>query len=195
MNRTKAMFAIILPAAVLAISTPAAAQQSDAGWYIGGAYGMSSFNVDTAGITNPSVDDSDSGFKIYGGFQFNKHFGAEIGYADFGKSAVSGSALGFPFTASAGVTAWTFAGVGTLPLNESFSLFGKVGLANWKVDVSANVLGASGSDSDSGTDAFFGIGARYNLNKNWGLVLEYEQYSAGDWGDATLTSLGVRYKF
>jgi outer membrane autotransporter protein len=49
--------------------------------------------------------------------------------------------------------------------------------------------------SDSGTDAFFGIGARYNLNKNWGLVLEYEQYSAGDWGDATFTSLGVRYKF
>jgi OOP family OmpA-OmpF porin len=195
MKRTKVTLAFLLPATFLAISAPAVAQQSDAGWYIGGAYGMSSFSVDTTGITNPVVDDSDSGFKIYGGFQFNKYFGAEIGYTDFGKAGVSGSVLGVPFTANAGVTAYTFAGVGTLPLNESFALSGKVGLANWKVDASASALGASAGVSDSGTDAFFGIGARYNLNKNWGLVLEYEQYSAGDWGDATFTSLGVRYKF
>jgi OOP family OmpA-OmpF porin len=192
MNRLKAAFALLLPAAFLAVSAPAVAQQSDAGWYIGGAYGMTSFSVDTTGITNPSVDESDTGFKIYGGFQFNKYLGAEVGYVDLGKAGVSGSVLGVPFTGDAGATAWTFAGVGTLPLNESFALFGKVGLANWKVNASASGFG---STDDSGTDAFFGIGGRYNLNKNWGLVLEYEQYTAGDWGDASFTSLGVRYKF
>jgi OOP family OmpA-OmpF porin len=196
MNRFKTAFALLLPATMLAISAPAVAQQADAGWYVGGAYGMSSFsNIDTTGIANPSVDDSDSGFKIYGGFQLNKYFGAEIGYVDFGKVGVSGSVLGVPFTSSSSVTAYTFAGVGTLPLTESFALFGRVGLAAWNVDFSASALGASGSLNDNGTDPFYGIGARFNLNKNWGLVVEYEKYKASDWGDAAFTSLGVRYKF
>jgi len=84
MNRLKAAFAVILPAALLAISAPASAQQSDAGWYIGGSYGMTSFDIDTTGIASPSLDDSDSGFKIFGGFQFTKHWGMEFGYVDFG---------------------------------------------------------------------------------------------------------------
>ena len=88
MRRISAALAAILPAFFFAFSAPAAAQ--DAGWYIGAAYGMTSFDLDTTGITNPTVDDSDSGFKIYGGFQFNKHLGAEVGYVDAGKATFSG---------------------------------------------------------------------------------------------------------
>lgn len=197
MNRTKALLAVILPASMLAVSAPVSAQ-ADAGWYIGGAYGMTKIEVDMTGISNPVKDESDSGFKIYGGFQFNKHLGAEVGYVDGGKATFSGSSipsLGIgPFTGELSVTAITFAAVGTLPLNESFALFGKIGLASWDAKFSANVsgFGAGGLD-DSGTDAFFGIGARYNLNKNWGLVVEYETYDADT--TVSMTSLGVRYKF
>jgi OOP family OmpA-OmpF porin len=194
MNRLKAAFAVLLPAAFLAVSAPAVAQ-SDAGWYIGGAYGMSSFSVDTAGIpSSVTVDDSDTGFKIFGGFQFNKHLGAEIGYVDFGKVGFSGSALGIPVTGDTGVTAYTIAGVGTLPLNESFALFGKVGMFSWTAKGNASAGGVSISADDSGSDVFYGIGARYNMNKNWGLTLELEQYDSSD-DSVMLTSLGVRYKF
>jgi OOP family OmpA-OmpF porin len=195
MNRFKAPFAFLLPAAMLAISAPAMAQQSDAGWYVGAAYGMSSFSVDTAGVPSTvTVDDSDTGFKIYGGFQFNKHLGAEVGYVDFGKVGFSGSAFGIPVTGDTGLTAFTIAGVGTLPLNESFALFGKVGLWSWSATGSATAGGVSVSADDSGSDVFYGVGARYNLNKNWGLTLELENYDSSD-DSVMLTSFGVRYKF
>jgi len=194
MNRTKAMFAIILPAAVLAISAPAAAQQSDAGWYIGGSYGMTTFDIDTAGITNPSVDDSDSGFKIFGGFQFTKHWGAEVGYVDFGKAGVSGSIFGIPFTGDASVTAFTFSGTGTLPLGTNFALLGKVGLANWDAKVNVSTGIGAGSASESGTDMFYGIGARYSFNKNLSVQVEFEQFET-DADSASMTSVGLRYKF
>jgi OOP family OmpA-OmpF porin len=193
MNRVKTAFAVILPAAFLAVSAPAAAQQSDMGLYIGGAYGMSSFDIDTTGITNPSVDDSDSGFKIFGGYQFSRNWGVEVGYVDFGKAGISGSMLGIPFTGDLGVTALTVAGTGTMPMNESFSLLGKVGMWNWDAKASVAALGTAGSASDSGTDLFFGVGLRYNLSKNLGLQLEVEQYSGDD--SITYTSLGLRYKF
>lgn len=195
MKRINSALAAILPAFALAFSAPATAQ--DAGWYIGGAYGMTSFDVDTSGVTSPTVDDSDSGFKIYGGFQFNKHLGAEVGYVDGGKATLGGSgipAFGVgPFSAELSVTAITFAAVGTLPLNEQFALFGKIGLASWDAEVTATSGSVGGRADDSGTDAFFGVGARYNLTKNWGLTLEHEIYDTEE--QVSMTSIGVRYKF
>jgi len=198
MNRIKALLAVILPAAFLAVSAPAVAQQSDAGWYVGGSYGMTKTEVDMTGVSNPVKDESDSGFKIYGGFQFNKHLGAEIGYVDAGKASFSGTAipsLGIgAFSGNVKSTAFTFAAVGTLPLNESFALTGKIGLAAWDAKASVNVAGLSGSTSDSGTDLLYGVGARYNLNKNWGVTLEYEVVDVSD-GSVNMTSMGLRYKF
>ena len=191
MNCMKTAFAIVLPAAVMAVSAPAVAQQSDAGWYIGGSYGMSTFDLDTTGITNPSVDDSDSGFKIFGGFQFTKHWGAEVGYVDFGKAGIRGSVIGIPFTGDLGITAFTLAGTGTLPLGTNFALLGKVGLAQWEAD--ASVSGA-GSASDSGSDMFYGIGARYSFNKNLSVQAEYEVLDM-DVDSVTMMSIGLRYKF
>lgn len=181
MNRIKALLAVILPAFFFAFSTPTAAQ--DAGWYIGAAYGTTSIDVDTSALGPITIDDGDSGFKIYGGFQFNKHLGAEVGYVDFGKFPVSAGSTG-----ELSATALTFAGVGTLPLGESFALFGKVGL--WMWDSKSSIPGTTGTD---GNDVFFGVGGRFNLNKNWGLTLEVEQYDSDD--SITMTSFGVRYKF
>ncbi|HET9736298.1 MAG TPA: outer membrane beta-barrel protein [Burkholderiales bacterium] len=199
MNRTKTLLAAAVPAAMLALSAPVYAQgQSDAGWYVGAAYGQTTIDVDMTGITSPTLDDSDTGFKIYGGFQFNKHLGAEVGYVDGGKATFGGSipSLGVgSFTGDISVTAITFAAVGTLPLNEQFALFGKVGLATWdaKASVSISGLGAGAAD-DSGTDLLYGIGARYNLNRNWGITLEYEAVDVEDSG-FNMMSVGVRYKF
>ena len=194
MNCMKTAFAIVLPAAFMAISAPASAQQSDAGWYIGGSYGMTSFDIDTTGIASPSLDDSDSGFKIFGGFQFTKNWGMEFGYVDFGKAGLAGSVFGIPFTSDVGVTAFTFAGTGTLPLSENFALLGKVGLANWDAKVNVSTGFGVGSDSDSGTDIFYGVGLRYSFNKNIGVQVEFEQYET-DADSASMTSVGLRYKF
>jgi OOP family OmpA-OmpF porin len=181
MNRIKTALAATLPAILLAFGAPASAQ--DSGWYIGGAYGMTSVDVDTSGLPGVTIDDGDSGFKIYGGYQFNKHLGAEAGYVDFGKFPVTAGSTG-----DLSLTAYTFAAVGTLPLNEAFALYGKAGLWMWESD--SSIPGTTGTDD---SDLFVGIGVRYNFNKNLGLTLDVEQYDASD--AITMTSIGLRYKF
>jgi len=187
MNIMRTAFAIVLPAAFLAVSAPAHAQQSDSGWYIGGSYGMTNIDVTTAG-PGFSVDGDDSGYKIFGGYQFSKHWGAEFGYFDAGKASITGPGG----SADLGVTALTFAGTGTLPLSEKFSLLGKVGLWMWDTGCTGSICVSNAKDSD--TDLFYGVGVRYNLNKNWGVQVEYEQFETSS-DSVTLTSLGVRFKF
>lgn len=181
MKRIRSVLAVLLPAFFFVVGTPAVAQ--DAGWYIGGAYGTTSLDVDTSGLPGVSIDDGDSGFKLYGGFQFNKFLGAEVGYVDFGKFPVSAGSTG-----DLSLTAFTLAAVGTLPLGESFALYGKAGLWMWESE--SSIPNTAGTDD---ADVFIGVGARFNFNKNFGLTLDVEQYEASD--SITMTSIGVRYKF
>jgi len=196
MNRMKTAVASIAFASSLAAAAPALAQQSDKGWYMGVGFGTTTTDIDTSpltalGATISGGDDSDNGFKIFGGYQFNKHLGVEVGYIEFGSFTVTGT-RGTPFTAGFDVSAFTAAAVGTLPLNESFDLFGKAGLYSW--DASATVSGGGlTAGSATGSDAFLGIGGRFNINRNFGLQLEVEQYLGED--TITVTSIGVRYKF
>ena len=55
------------------------------GWYIGGAFGQTEVALDCAGTT--ACDDSDSGWKIFAGYQFNRNFAVELGYGDLGRSS------------------------------------------------------------------------------------------------------------
>src|SRR5689334_21959854 len=71
--------AVLLAASVLSIPAYAA----DQGWYLLGEVGTTKFkNIDTTGLTNASVDDTDMGFKLGGGYMLNKFFGVEAAYAD-----------------------------------------------------------------------------------------------------------------
>src|SRR3954468_1608770 len=63
----------------------------DSGWLIGGSVGQSKFNVDCSGA---SCDDTDTAFRVFGGYNFNRHFGVELGYAVLGKLTVSGGLPG-----------------------------------------------------------------------------------------------------
>jgi len=95
--------------------------------------------------------------------------------------------------------------VGILPINESFSLFGKLGVINAKVESSVRATGpgrsASASVSSTKLTPTYGIGATYNVNKQLGIRVEYELFSKlGDANktgeaDVSVLSAGVAYKF
>lgn len=160
-------------ASAMAFTRPAFAQ--DPGFYIGGALGQSSFDVECAGTT--SCDDSDSSWKIFGGYHFNKHFAVEFGYADLGQTTASVPVPPFNVNIAFETTVWDLVAVGSLPIADRFSIFGKAGLymADTEVNGSAAGLG-SVSESDNNTDLIYGIGARFDFTRNLGVRLEWQRY-------------------
>jgi OOP family OmpA-OmpF porin len=174
-----------------AIAFPVAAQAE--GYFVGGNVGRSEQKLDGGNI---SLKDNGTGFKLNGGYQFNANYGVEVAYVNLGKAEVNGNG------ASVKSEPQTFfvAATGTLPLNNEFSLFGKVGIAQNHVKITARAPGFSASESDNRTTAVFGIGAAYQLNKNVSFVAEYENFGkiAKDQPaslKADLLSVGVRYSF
>jgi long-chain fatty acid transport protein len=186
-----------------------------AGWYAGFGAGQvkgqdwdaASFNslLAAQGMTaTTTVDNKDLGIKVFAGYQFNKYLAVEGGFVNFNNfKAISTVTAGGPgsLVTDAQNDAWTLAAVGTLPLGKDFSLFGKVGAANWRTtirpysgDVSIVGTPADADRADSGTNAFYGVGASYALLSNVDLRGEWERYDFG--GDKIdLLTAGAAIKF
>jgi OOP family OmpA-OmpF porin len=160
-----------------ALAAPFAAQAQVPGAYVGVNVGRAEQNY------SGPADDKDNAFKLYGGMMYDKNFGAEIGYVDLGEGNNGGL--------STEPRALYLAATGTYPLNEQFSLSGKVG-------VSANRVKVAG-DSESRASLLLGVGATFNFAPNLAAVLEYEHfgkvYKEAFDIKADMVSVGLRYKF
>jgi OOP family OmpA-OmpF porin len=202
----------------LAVINSPFAVADDTGWYVGGNVGQSRAKIDDpritsnllgAGFITTSItdDNRDIGYKIFGGYQFNKNFALEGGYFDLGK---------FGFTSiTAAPSAGTLSGniklrglnldaVGILPITDKFSAFGRVGLnyAEARDDFTSTgavpVL-ANPNPSKRDTNYKFGLGLQYALTDSLALRAEAERYriddAVGNKGDVDLISVGLIYKF
>lgn len=173
-------------------------------WYAGASVGQSKAKgiICDLDITCSS-DDTDTGWKIYGGYQFNPNGAVEFGYVDLGKVKASGTDS---FLGAASIdweaSGFTAALVGSLPVGQNFGLMGKLGLFHWDLDANASssVFG-SGSDTASGTDLTYGLGLKYDFSKTVGVRAEWERFKdVGDdnttgQGDIDLLSVGLVFKF
>ncbi|MBI3228764.1 MAG: outer membrane beta-barrel protein [Burkholderiales bacterium] len=112
------------------------------GGYVGLAFDKANYSVSVVGATTNSSDDKPTGFKIYGGWNYNANFAVEAGYADFGSAKVNFSTNAGNGSAEAKVNAFYLAGKGTMPINEQFSAFGKLGVVRNKSDYSGRGFGA-----------------------------------------------------
>lgn len=173
MNKIKAAALAAVVGAAVAFPTVSLAQmKGDSGWYVGGNVGMADFD---------EFGDDDMSFKILGGYQINKHFAAELAYTDFGKVSIAG----FDVKGNA----IELVGVGSLPINDKFSVFGKLGFAKGE-------LKAAG-DSEDSVEVTYGIGVQYNFTPALGIRGEYQMYTdVGDGiTDVSVLSVGVVYRF
>jgi OOP family OmpA-OmpF porin len=195
MSLKKTTITALMAVAGLAASQATFAQAAqDRGWYAGGSLGQSTADCDVSPF---SCDDKDTSWKIFGGYQINRNFAVELGYANLGELTISG--FGANITAES--TAWDLVGVGIFPINNQFSVYGKLGFYRGTVDVSSNV-GGSGDDSTNGVT--FGAGARYNFSPKVGLQAEWQRYGkleapsgsalSGD-SDIDVLSIGIVWKF
>ncbi len=201
--------------AALAVIASPFAVADDTGWYGGANIGQSRAKIDDARITRSllggglattsiSNDDSDTGYKLFGGYRFNRNFAVEGGYFDLGR---------FGFTATT-VPAGTLNGnirlkgvnldlVGTVPITEKFSAFGRVGVNYAEARDSfsgtgvVNVLNSNPSKREANIK--FGGGVQYDFTQSLGMRLEAERYrindAVGNRGDIDLVSVGLVYRF
>jgi hypothetical protein len=151
---------------------------ADSGFYIGGGVGDAS--VDAKEV---DFDESDSAYKVFGGYNFGVipliDLAVEASYVDFGTPSRGG--IDVEIT---GLNAFGLAGLSFGP----FGIFAKAGMIDWDVDVSGNI-----SDSDSGTDPAYGVGARFALG-SFAVRAQYERYDV-DQADVEMLSVSAVFTF
>ena len=201
--------------ATLALTLSPTAFAEDAGWYAGFNAGQSRASIDDAritsgllgqGFTTSSISDDDShfGFKIFGGYDFNRYFALEGGYFNLGQfgftahTAPAGSLRGDIKLQGANIDL-----LGKLPLGEKFSLFARAGLNYAKAKDSFSGTGAvaviNPSPEKSSANYKFGVGAEYDFTPSFGMRVEAERYriddAVGNKGDIDLFSVGLVFRF
>lgn len=185
---------LVACATAAALSAPLA--QADArynagnklGFYAGGSYGL-------AKSRGGEFDDDNGVLEAMVGFKFNPYFGVEgmyTNFGDFGNSAASASVDGY------GVAA-----VGSWPMSETFSVYGKAGMFFSTVDV--DIVGFDSSYDDE--QLFFGLGADFAISDPLSVFVEYDRYrvNIGDseWPedfddsdvDIDALKVGLKFKF
>ena len=181
-----------------------AAIAGESGVFVGLGVGQSNIKLNSTDFNYLNTkDESDTAFKIYGGYQFNKYLAVEGSYIDFGKA--TGSAINIKEKYK--VTSYTLAAVGSLPLGSSgVSLLGKLGVSRNHVKDDYTFKTQSFRHTKTKTDVLWGVGAKYMVTNNVGIRLEYENLgnagepiSNADTGTGrsklALISAGVEWKF
>lgn len=206
--------------ALSALAVPYAAAQdydvrNDSMWYIGANVGQSRAKIDNgrilnssflSGATSASIDDDDhkAGFKLFGGYQFNKYFAVEGGYFNLGRFGytVTTSPPG-TLNGSTRLQGINLDAVGFLPIIDRLSGFGRIGVnyarARDSFSGSGFVNRASSNPSENSTNYKFGLGLQYQITDSLAMRLEGERYRVkdgiGNKGDIDLYSVGLIYQF
>src|SRR5688500_4414327 len=108
----------------LAAAAPAAAQ--DEGVYLGASLGTGESKNSCRGIVG-ACDNNDTAYKLFGGYQVNRNFAWEPADGYLGDVSASGTAGGVPVNFEVTNKALDFTGVVTLPVNDRFAVFARLG--------------------------------------------------------------------
>ncbi len=205
------------------LSSPLALAE-DGVWYGGGSMGQTWSKIDDARITNQllgagftsttiSSDNSDIGYKLFGGYKYNENIAFEGGYFNLGKFAYTATTAGPAGTMNGNIKldGINLDGIFSLPISGGYfpfkgklSVFSRIGLQY-----------ADARDNFSGTGAVtlltnpspykrelsykYGLGMQYDFNESLGMRAEAERYrindAIGNHGDINMFSLGLVYRF
>lgn len=188
----------------------------DSGWYIGGNIGRSTGNIDddsindylmSTGATSVSFDDddSDTAYKLFGGYRYNKNFAVEGGYFNLGQLGYTATTIPAGIlNGEVSIRGLNLDLLGIYPFTEKFSAFGRVGLnyAKTEATFSSSGLVATPANTDPSKNAAnykFGVGLEYDFTERLSSRTEIERYrindALGDKGSIDMLSFGLVYRF
>lgn len=152
-------------------------------FYLGGGGGQTKFHdleeVRTACTTvgaTCTVDDTDTGFKLFAGYRFGPYLALEGGYIDLGESVADSTV---PVTATAELTAQGgfVSLLPQIPIGTVGAIFGRIGLSAVDAELTASAGGESFEDSSGAAGLVFGAGAEVHLTPQVSIRGEWERHS------------------
>jgi OOP family OmpA-OmpF porin len=196
MNNFKALRLLTLLGLSPLLAASAMAQYNDSYYYWGFGAGRAHAKLNEPGIATDllgasagsniiSRDDRDTSYKIFGGYQFDRYLGVELGYFKLGT---------FSFTTATNASS-TLTGVlrteganadlvGTFPISDSWALLGRAGVqfARTRGDFSStgNLVVTNTSPSERNTSYKAGLGLQYQISPGVLLRGEAERYRVAD---------------
>jgi OOP family OmpA-OmpF porin len=200
---------------VLALMAAPYALAAEPGWYLGANIGQSQATIDTdrirggllgSGLSAGPIDenDRDGGYKLFGGYQLNRHFAVEGGYFDLGQFGFSTTTTPTgKLNGDIKLKGINLDLVGTLPISERFSAFGRIGVARSQASDTFTGTGAvtvlNPNPSARSNNLKVGLGLDYAFAPALSVRTEIERYrvddALGNKGDVDLISVGLVYRF
>jgi len=196
----------------LMLGSPLATAADTGVFYIGADVGSTEFSGDGPGrnsVFTPgqAFKDSDTGYGVHGGFQFNAWFALELAYTDFGSATDHYKIrpdIAFIVapndTQTVEAQGISLAGAFSYGIGERFTVMGSLGISSLHFisRFSGGFSEATGSlleghrFSDQGL--IYGIGARYAFTNSVNIRIELRRNDIGDFS-LDRASLGLEYSF
>lgn len=175
----------------------------DSGTYVAGNVGFVNYVNAKNGLNNSSAPYPASlGFS--GGYHVSQYLGVEGGYSRlFLSSILIANSQGLIGRESVEGVSLLVAVVGTIPINDKFEMFFKLGRANTKIKYKftpTNTANSIQSATSRKTNLMFSLGGQFNVNRHFGIRAQYEelgQVGVNSVADvsASVLSLGGVYNF
>jgi OmpA-OmpF porin, OOP family len=136
-------------------------------------------------------DLTNTSWKAFAGVRPLNWLAGELDYIDLGSGSSTTTSNSGNISAHADGRALAAYAVGFLPIAlPVVDIYGKAGLARWKLNGDVNSQVSPGSLSTNGTEFAWGIGAQAHISM-FGARLEYENFNIPNTGGAKVTSLSV----
>jgi opacity protein-like surface antigen len=166
------------------VETPVVAPATDAGFYVGGAYGYGDMDISDTGYSHDETFDS---FMLQAGYKINPYVAVEARYWITSEDEWDNS--GEDFSADS----WGIYVKPMYPVTEEFDIYALLGYGDTDPQI-----GGEGPDYD--TDGFqWGLGASYDVTSNVAVFVDYVSLydDTNDGEDLTIDTwnFGVTYKF
>ena len=197
--------------ATLGAALAGAAHSQEANYYYFGLSAGQSHSQLSEDATNSSIfgaasgaavngrEPQDTAYKIFGGYQFNRNFALEGGYFNLGKFTYGAAAPGGTLGGTYEAEGLNMDVIGTLPLGERFSAFGRIGAQYAHTHDSFSGTGTltppTSNPSKNETNLKVGVGLQYDISPSMQLRGEAERYRINDAfdnrGDVNVFSLSL----
>jgi hypothetical protein len=193
-------------AASLALSLASIGAKAQ-GWIAGGAVGQAKQQDYSVGGPITTRDDTDTAYRLFGGFMTSDRHGVVASYIDLGETRYDGPAFGgFEDRLEADGIDVSYLISWAPGEQERISLFGTIGVFVWDQDVLYTDSTGDFLYRDEGTSFSFGVGTNINFDaggtSRWSVHAEWQVLkdvgdarNSGHDEDRDIFTLGLSYRF